>query len=504
MGFGFTAFLNFFPYEQHPHLQDEVVYLYHAGFLAQGNLTLPAPLVPEAFPIYLMHFKGDQWFPSTPPGWPAMLAVGKIFGVPWLINPFLAGINIILSYLFLREVYPSHIARISICLLSFSPWNLFMAMNFLPHTFTLTCTLAAFIAVAWLRKTQKIVWGIVGGGAVGLVSLVRPLDGLIVAVAIGLWVIGVGGRRLNVSAIATIVLGTIVIGGNVLPYNKTLTGDPFYFPIMAYTDQHFAPKANAYGFGPERGMGWPIDPNPGHGPVDGLINANLNTFSINIELLGWSTGSLALVGIFLVLGKFRQIDYFLLAMIGTVFVAYFFYYFSGGPDFGARYWFLMVIPLVALTARGIGELSERIAGGAAKSGVLKVRVMMAVIFLLALSLINFIPWRAIDKYHHYLNMRGDIPHLAQKHDFGKSLVLIRGNQFPDYASAAAYNPLNIKDSNSPVYAWYRNEEIANQTINAYPNRPLWVIEGPTVTGQGYRVAQSPASMDSKGQREPFP
>ena len=488
--FAFSAFLNFMPYEQHPHLQDEVGYLYHASFLAQGNLTLPAPEVPEAFNIYLMHFKGDQWFPSTPPGWPAMLAVGVFFGVPWLINPFLAGLNIILAYVFLREVYPNQIARISICLLSVSPWNLFLAMSFMPHTFTLTCTLAALVAVAWLRKTEKVIWGLVGGGAVGLISLIRPLDGLIVAVAIGLWAIGIGGRRLHVSAIAAMVLGTILIGGAVLPYNKTLTGDPLKFPIMEYTDQHFAPKSNAYGFGPERGMGWAIDPNPGHGPVDGLINANLNTFAINIELFGWSIGSLALIGVFLVLGPWRQADYLFLVMIGVVFIAYFFYYFSGGPDFGARYWFLMLIPLIVFAAKGITSLEKTFYSFLEEQRGGTSYVQAGVFILCIFSLLNFVPWRSLDKYFHYLDMRPDIKTLAQQHGFGNSLVLIQGKAFPDFASAAAYNILPFTDS-APIYVWDRDPQIKKRLFQSFGDRPIWIVGGPSKTDAAYKVLKGP-------------
>ena len=487
-----AGFLNFVIYEQHPHLQDEVAYLYHARFLESGAFKLPAPPIPEAFEIYLMQFQGDSWFPATPPGWPAMLAFGILVGVPWLVNPLLAGINVILAGLFFREMYGERIARLAVLLLCFSPWHIFMAMNFMPHTFTLTCTLIALITVALTMRTGKIKWAGLGGGAVGGISLIRPLDGVIVAVTIGLWVLGIGGRRLKVSAIAALVFGTIVIGALVFPYNKILTGDPFVFPIMAYTDQHFAPKANAYGFGPERGMGWPIDPNPGHGPVDGLINANLNTFSLNIELFGWSTGSLIILGIFLVSGTLKKADYFMLTMMSVVFIAYFFYYFSGGPDFGARYWYLMLIPLVGFTAQGITYLEKRISswnGGLRGSDhFVKVAVFLACFF----SLVNFLPWRSLDKYYHYLNMRPNIRDLAEQHDFNGSLILINGKAFPDYASGAVYSGLNFA-SNDPIYAWNRNPILQQRLLEKYLNRPVWILDGPSLSNSGFRIRNGPVS-----------
>ena len=48
-----ASLLSLFSYQRHPHVTDEVAYLLHARFLAQGALTLPAPPVPVAFEFYL-------------------------------------------------------------------------------------------------------------------------------------------------------------------------------------------------------------------------------------------------------------------------------------------------------------------------------------------------------------------------------------------------------------------------------------------------------------------
>jgi hypothetical protein len=237
-------------------------------------------------------------------------------------------------------------------------------------------------------------------------------------------------------------------------------------------------------------MGWALDPFPGHSPRDALINASLNTFSINIELFGWSIGSLIFAAIAIFSTKLRRSDYLMLAVIAVIFGLHFFYYFSGGPDFGARYWFLMLVPLLALTARGIEILGYKLDGSRADSPVGGVRVMVAVLVLCLLALVSFIPWRAVDKYHHFRGMRPDIRHLAEKHDFGASVVLIRGDDHPDYASAAVYNPLDLY-SDGPVFAWDRNPHVRAQLLNAYQDRSVWILEGPTVTGAGYRIVQGP-------------
>jgi hypothetical protein len=107
---------------------------------------------------------------------------------------------------------------------------------------------------------------------------------------------------LKISALAAFVFGVGAVGATILPYNLQITGNPFEAPLTAYYTQYYGPKVNALGFGPDRGLSWTINPIPGHSPLKALINANLNIFSINIELFGWSTGSLIIIAIMFLWG----------------------------------------------------------------------------------------------------------------------------------------------------------------------------------------------------------
>ena len=143
-------------------------YIYHARYLANGELFMPAPPVQEGFEIYLMQFDGDRWYPSPPIGWPMVLAVGEKLGMAWLVNPVLGGLNIVLVYLLLARLYSSRLARISIFALAISPWYVFMGMNFMTHMFTLTCALFSALGILWLRETGKIRWAFLAGIALGV------------------------------------------------------------------------------------------------------------------------------------------------------------------------------------------------------------------------------------------------------------------------------------------------------------------------------------------------
>jgi len=482
-----SAVLSVFSYQRHPHIPDEVAYVQHASFFASGRLTAPAPRVHEAFDVYLMKFDGNRWYPSPPPGWSAVLALGTAVGLPWLVNPLLAGLNVLLTFFLLRKLYDARTARLAVFLLCLSPWFIFMGMNFMTHMATLTCALLAGLSIMKARTSGKWAWAAASGAFIGFTSLIRPLDGLILGILVALGIIGSGWRRLSIRQFAVFGLGAILVGGLNFPYNYYLTGNPLRFPIMQYTDERFGPGSNAFGFGPDRGMGWPIDPFPGHGPIDALVNANLNTFSVNIELFGWSIGSLFLVALFLVRARWQKNDLLMMAVIATIFAAHFFYYFSGGPDFGARYWFLIIVPCVVLSVRGL----QLVAGNAKEPGAGWTRPVILVSLLGLCALVNYVPWRAADKYYHYLNMRPDIRELAEQHRFGRSLVLIQGDEQPDYASAAAYNPIDVNGADGPIYAWDRAPGTTSRLLEAYPDRPVWIFRGPTLTKRSYDLVAGP-------------
>lgn len=487
-----AALLAVLSYQRHPHVPDEVSYILQARYFAHGMLAMPAPPVRDAFDLNLMTYEATRWFSPFPLGWPAILAVGAAAGVAWLVNPLLGGAAILLAGTFLREVYPRRVARLATVLLATSPWVLFMAMNLMSHTASLVAALAAALAVARLRRAHAPWLAIPGGIAIGIVGLIRPLEGMVVAGMLGLWALVTPARRLRLAPAAVLTITTALTAAITLPYNRALSGDARTFPVMQYMNATFGPGANDLGFGPNRGSGWAgLDPLPGHGPIDVLINADFNLFQINTELHGWAVGSLLLATLLVGLGWRRRGDGLMLAAIGAVMAVHALYYFSGGPDFGARYWYLTVVPLAALTARGALELAARHASGPARG-----RVPAALALLVTVALIVFVPWRAVDKYRDYRGMTPAARALVHDPALRDALVLVRGHRHPDYASAAVYNPIDLHEEGVPVFAWDRGPESRTRLVAAYPARRFWIVDGPSLTGGGYRVVAGP--LDATG------
>lgn len=504
-----SAFLCLVSYQRHPHIPDEAAYVYHARYLATGVLTMPLPPVQEAFDIGLFDHDATRWFASPPAGWPLVLAIGVALKIEWLVNPVLAGVCVFLAFLLVKELYDRRTARLTALLLVLSPWHVLVGMSFMTHSASLAFALAAALAAVWARKGNSLLWAVLSGAATGMVGMIRPLEGAVVAatiaVPLGLSALSIGGKRFKFMGLLAWCVGCAAVGATILYYNFLLTGSPTRFPIMAWADKYLGLNSNAMGFGPDRGAGWALDPYPGHSPLEGIINSNLNITVINTELFGWSIGSLILIALFCVSlkfqGKIHKGDLLMAALMAGIFTAHFFYWFSGGPDFAARYWYLMIVPCVVLSVRGLQALVNRMAHNTHQPHLPRTRVLAGVLLLSAMALVNFMPWRAIDKYHHYLRMRPDVLRLAKEHNFGKSLILIRGEQFPDFSSAAIYNPIDLQ-AEAPVYAWDKNPDVRSQVLQAYLDRPVWIVNGPSLTNAGFQIVEGPISAQTLlGQRE---
>jgi 4-amino-4-deoxy-L-arabinose transferase-like glycosyltransferase len=477
--------LAVFAYQRHPHVPDEVGYLLSARYFAAGKLWLPSPPLPAGFDLDLMMNDAGRWFSPTPPGWPAVLAIGVALGVPWLVNPVLSGVGISLTFALVSALYGRQTARLSVLLLALSPWYLLMGMNLMTHAASLAFALAAIVGALASRQRGGLLAAFAGGLACGVISLIRPLEAVAAGVAGAL----ASARRplqRTLASWAAFGAGAAITGALNLGYNVLMTGNARTFPIMRYVDVTYGPGSNDMGFGANRGLGWGgLDPFPGHSLRDVFINMDFNVFAVNDELFGWSFGSITLLTLFLLArrGARTRVDYAVAAAGAVVIVLHAFYWFSGGPDFGARYWYLIVVPCVILTARGAQWLDDALPD---RFAVTRPAIFASAIF----ALVIFVLWRGADKYYHYRGMRPDVRALADSANFGRSLVLVRGRRHPDYASAATYNPLDLH-ADAPIYAWDRSDEVRQALIKEYPDRPVWILDGPTRTHGAYRIVAGP-------------
>lgn len=484
-----SAALCLASYRAIPHIPDEIAYLVQARYFAAGLPWLSPPPVPEGFETFLLEVAGDRWYSVFPPGWPLVLAVGVKLGVPWLVNPLLGGLCILLAYRFIRELGDRGEARLAIVLLAASPWHLLLSMSFMSHQLSLA--LALVTGLGTLRAWRTGAWppALAAGLSLGVLGMSRPLEGVAIGALAGIPMI-VAMTRGAWRPLVSGAMGMLLTGGLGLAYNKVITGSMLVFPAERYFDRVYGPGKYGIGFGPEKGVGWTgLDPFPGHGLVDVGVNAVLNGFMVNVDLFGWLAGSIALV-VAGALAARGSLDRLMVTAIITVTGLHGAYWFSGGPDFGARYWFLIIVPCVVLAGRAL----QRLEGG--DTGLPGGRTMAAASLLIAASLVLYLPWRAVDKYANYRGIRAEPVAWARDARFRDALILVKGNRHPDLAGAVIANAVPV-DDHAPLFAWDRDEGTRRAVLEAYPDRVVWLVNGPTVTGDGYRIVQGPVRTSER-------
>lgn len=480
-----SGLLAYFAYERVPHIPDEVAYLFQARYFATGALTAPAPPVPAGFEVFLITCESGRCLSPFPPGWPAFLAVGVLLHAAWLVNPVLGACNVLLTFAFARELWGLRVARLAALLLSVSPWHLLMSMSFMSHTSSLLVALVAAYAVARAHRTGRSVYCVLGGVAIGWSSLSRPLEAMVLVAILGTAALFIRGTRWRLAPVIVLGACTAMVAALNAVYNQRLTGDVRVFPVTQYMDAAFGKGMNDLGFGANRNIRLDgLDPFPGHGLRDVIVNTQIGLSQLQTELFGWGVGSLWLALLLVVTRRARGHDHWLLAWIATVIALQSLYWYSGGPDFGARYWYTVIVPLVILSARGLLELEADAPAATSRLPWITSSALMAIA---AITL--FVPWRAIDKYHGFRTLQHGMRDLLASRDFGRSVLLVRGNERPDYASALNFTPID-PNADAPLIYWAKDDATEVALREAYADRPVFIVEGPSRTGDSYRVVES--------------
>jgi 4-amino-4-deoxy-L-arabinose transferase-like glycosyltransferase len=447
----------------------------------------------KAVTLPFMFADGAKWYSVFPAGWAALLAVGVKLGVPWLVNPLLGGLVILLAHALVRRLYDRDIADGTALLLGASPWLLFMSANFMAHTASLALGLLGLLGVARAKEEGSVSGGALAGLAFGGLLNIRPLEAVIVAGVAGIWWLSGGWKKLRYTAlIATAVTG-LAMTGLFLAYNKALTGSATKLPLDVWADATYGVGSNRLGFGKDIGSwGWVgIDALPGHGAIDVVMNTNQNLHLVNFEQFGWACGSLLLVFL-LPLGRRKKNDGLMWGLVAGMIGGLSLYWFGGGPDFGARYWYQLIVPLGVLTVRGAIEFASRMNNAAPATNAGGGRVWAFVLLASALGTLNVVPWRALDKYHHYRGVRPELRALAKEKQFGRSLVIVCGKQWPDMGPVAWLGSLRIeRESEGTIYSLDLGPDSRERLRSTFADRPVWVVAGGGVNEQAARILAGP-------------
>lgn len=472
-----SAAASYVVLERVPHIDDSVSNYFQARYFADGRLFAPAPPDSDSFQMDQTVVRDGRWFGYAFPAWPAVLAIFVRIGVPWLANPVLAGIFLLLGHAFVRHRLGRGTANVTTLLMAVSPWLLFVSAEFMAHPTTNVFVIGAALAFdrAVDRGPRWPLWAIAAGMATGALVLTRAIDAVLLVGGIGLAVIV--ERRLLRAIAPTVVTGVAAaaVAALMLPYNYFVTGDPMYPPHMAWSDGHWGPGVDRLGFGPDVGIrAWPnLDPLPGHGPADVILNANKNMFMANVDLFGWASGSLLFLAIALAYWRWRRGDYFMLALSISYVAGYSCYWFSGGPDLGPRYWYPLLLPMAAMTARGACLVAARLREHDAVPQP-AARVALFVVLASVSAMTVMVPWRAVTKHYRYRGVSGEVRDLAASRHIDHAIVFVRSTFPREYQSAFNLNPATL-DQPETIYARDLGAEHRARVLAHFPQRPVWII-----------------------------
>jgi len=349
-----------------PHIPDEVAMLFQAKNFARGQLYAAAPPMElrKFFAYEYILMDGPRWYGKYFMGPSLLLVPGVWLGVPWLINPLLGGLAVLLFYALGKELFGEKVGRVAAVLAAISPFHIATYGVMMSHG---GCLILAMLFALYLiraaRDPQRLRYWCIAGAALGAMVNFRPLTALVLAIPLGLAAaVLLDWRRLRVGAVLAFAAPLFVWMGLYFAYNRALTGDPMLTPFERWS------KADRLGWGAGLGMEYWPSYDRGHDLANAFKNLYLNLDGVGFYLIGWGRVTLLLMAAaFLVRGARGRYVLCLAAVLGPV-VAYFFYHFSGVLATQPRYWSEAMAFMLFLAVGGMTALRIALAGGYRRLG----------------------------------------------------------------------------------------------------------------------------------------
>jgi 4-amino-4-deoxy-L-arabinose transferase-like glycosyltransferase len=423
-----------------------------------------------------------------------------VFNLYWLVNPVLAAISILLTHAIFCRISDRGVANLVVALMVVSPWFIATHASQMSHSPTLTIALAAWLLLLKAKCNGSLIASLLAGGLMGFVFLTRFLDGVFVGILTGIWTLTFLTDRSRWRVVIGYGFGCIVIGALIFPYNQYLTGDPLLTTHEQYWGSITQANVMAFGFGQDVGAGpetWgrSRDIYPGHGLAEALIHFQHNTHKINFDLFGWTMGSLSFLFAQLVWGRWTRSEIYMAILLAATITTFSLFWFSGGYYFGARYWFLGLLPIIALSVSGVSAVARKLTS--INKDTLATQRLGAVLFYLCVfSVISFLTWRgvALSDDPRKSNFPTDFRELLSDNDLNGSLVFVKARK-NDLGSAFLLNSPDLSGPDA-IFAQDLGAESNRKIAEAFPDRPIYFVASRQPNGKKAYIIKGPVSLDS--------
>ncbi|KAA0221967.1 hypothetical protein EDS67_27580 [candidate division KSB1 bacterium] len=468
--FTLTNLASYFLFEHIPHVMDSIAQVFHAKIFALGKLTVPSPVHREFFDLKNLYdqstiINNGKWYSQYPPGHSFLLMLGVLFDAPWIINPLLGSLTIVMLYFLGKELYGEKTARLTAVLGVLSPFIFFMSSEFMNHASTLFFFVSCVFSFAKAMRNKKIGYALLCGASLGMIIIIRPLTAVALAIPFSLYSLCLLLKRfrehlLLLGAMATMIL---VFVGITLWFNFMTNGDPFLFGyIVLYGPDHMP------GFGH---AAW----GDAHTPAIGLRKTLMDLNGLNKFLFEWPVPSLLFVFVLFASFSRNKWDYLLLMAFISLTAAYFFYWFHQWC-FGPRFLYESAAALIVLTARGILRLPtlfRKIPGVSISTRNVSAATAAFVALCVLIAAIGNIP--SLTRYygHNFANVNAEILKTVKEKGIKKAIIFT-----PSYYG-------NVLSANSPlldtdiIYARDLGEK-NHLLMSAFPDYEYYLADGSNI------------------------
>jgi hypothetical protein len=323
---------------------DENGYRFQARIFATGHVAAEAPPQTTDIATYLKEFRfhhhiiyQGKWFGKYPPGWPAILALGMLLKIDWLVNPLCSLMILWVTWRIAYLVFDDATARLALLLLVASPYFVLNSVGFMSHPF---CgVLLAGAVLFYFRGVRDGRFADFGWMLLllGAALLVRPSTALymgsVLAVAT-IWTLRQETRKAVGVLAGGLAVGAAAVAA-LLAYNHALTGSYLRSTYALYSNTTYPLELS---LNPKSIL---------HGATVltrwSLEGTALYAFPFLLVMAGY--------GLVRESGKRREI-YILAALFGSVVLGYMLQTEPSGTHFGERFYFEAFFALAIIGARG--------------------------------------------------------------------------------------------------------------------------------------------------------
>ena len=467
-----------------PHVSDEVAYQFQARALADGKLSVPPPAEFQFFDFVHTINDGAKWYGIMNPGWPVVLAAGYAIRAPWLINPVLGALTLLILFsFFTRAGYSKLESRLAVLFLAVSPLLLFMSGTYMAHTVNLF--LFAVFLWAWMRllNEQQFKFAILAGAAIALNLLVRPIDTAAVCAPFLLY-LGIQSLRKPRLLPHVAVLGVVAALGVVVTwaYNQQLTGDWRIMPMTKYFTDLNPNEKFGLGFGPDMGTKIHGPEWPGYYPSDAV---RVTSYRLEEFLRDFNGMPLLLLAAFLYgmrrIADWRQrTTHALLLSSGLVLAGIYVFHFYHGIAYGSRHYYLAAPAIAAGLARLMAGWIQ------SKDPIVSRRARLVLVAGL-LYTITFPYGNLIADYgRNYRGSSGSLRSAVKDRGLSNAVVFVEQGGLWGWKSAFPLNTYPL-DRNPVIFAkdlGPQNQQLAQR----FPDRQFYLAQ---VSGRGVQIRPLP-------------